>query len=576
MTREMCMATPEDQKPPIDYRSPVAKDPRYRQRHDIPWSQPLPRWPPTLAEEPLPAPAKPEPYRPKVGERVRLISSPCEGDFELLDKELEILDVRKPGEAYYLPRSHYACRAASVYPDRPLLVDIHRDAVWEPVAEKPEPPASEPSGKPGVKELFDLWWNRVGTSARVSPRCTFEGGFDTGRASLQAELEAERAAHEKTREDRSRILQNEAEQDEEIERLRAERDKYLAEVGRVTVAHEATKAELAESRALHEELTDRIEVELAEAIMGLVKERSESVQALSRLVDERAAHEVTKERKARPMPTMEDLGRAFFDKAQEIGVISETVNWEEAQLRGGHRSAEPYWFTLAKVALKLFGAQEEQDSGKEATDGKRNKHGRSVTETREHQHRNARPDGSADGNRRAGEGAECGPEVESEEPRDHEAGRGQHVGVRGSAPRIEQDSGSPSGQKSGVDLDSPAPPGGDSSSTMPDPLPAVLPANVRIRDTYVTTSPGKLGQSWHGIAGYYFDDDTFCPASEVDWSSVAPAQQPLDGMPTAWKERIELLEKERETVTLGAAACIETVRGLERRLAKLESQTFFK
>jgi hypothetical protein len=362
MTREMCMATPEDQKPPIDYRSPVAKDPRYRQRHDIPWSQPLPRWPPTLAEEPLPAPAKPEPYRPKVGERVRLISSPCEGDFELLDKELEILDVRKPGEAYYLPRSHYACRAASVYPDRPLLVDIHRDAVWEPVAEKPEPPASEPSGKPGVKELFDLWWNRVGTSARVSPRCTFEGGFDTGRASLQAELEAERAAHEKTREDRSRILQNEAEQDEEIERLRAERDKYLAEVGRVTVAHEATKAELAESRALHEELTDRIEVELAEAIMGLVKERSESVQALSRLVDERAAHEVTKERKARPMPTMEDLGRAFFDKAQEIGVISETVNWEEAQLRGGHRSAEPYWFTLAKVALRLFGAQEEQDS----------------------------------------------------------------------------------------------------------------------------------------------------------------------------------------------------------------------
>jgi hypothetical protein len=60
------------------------------------------------------------------------------------------------------------------------------------------------------------------------------------------------------------------------------------------------------------------------------------------------------------------------------------------------------------------------------------------------------------------------------------------------------------------------------------------------------------------------------------WRRVAPAQQPLDGMPTAWKERIELLEKERETVTLGAAACIETVRGLERRLAKLESQTFFK
>lgn len=289
-------------------------DPRFRQRHDIPWSQPLPLEPRTLADDPLavepcnawgcsrcnapgePTQEKPEPYKPKVGERVRLVSSPDEEDWHRVGREYEVLRVDASRPAFY-----WVCLG--------LGSGIHRDAVWapvpaaqEPTAEpaQPEAEASEPSDdeqsaylswcetqpaerKRGTRDAFTAGYNAGLNRGRVESDITeanceqqARGLFETWKAET---LERDRAAHAA-----------------EVERLCAERDGWREklpaicwrradEVERLRVEHD--EKQKAWSRLHHEydALVERLQSELAAA------------------------------RAERPMPTDEELARVLRESA---------------------------------------------------------------------------------------------------------------------------------------------------------------------------------------------------------------------------------------------------------------------
>lgn len=79
---------------------------------------------------PKPSPA----YKPKVGERARLVSSPDTDDHVLCGETLNIERIDKSCRSYYWRVR--MCDGPSGY--------VHCDAVWAPVKEQPEPPASGP------------------------------------------------------------------------------------------------------------------------------------------------------------------------------------------------------------------------------------------------------------------------------------------------------------------------------------------------------------------------------------------------------------------------------------------------
>jgi hypothetical protein len=338
MTRETRMATPEDQKPAIDYRPTIGAtlDPRYRQRHDIPWSQPLPLYPPTLAEEPLPEPRcafrewtsadeaiEDNPSDNGTGPRCPhtalwlscrpYVGAPtCEEHKCRCAKPIQKPDAAKPeppardhapvgpwrvgrklGRTVYLRD-----RLVGTF-DNPGLAQCAVNALNAlGIEPKSEPPASEPSGKPGVKELFDTWWERVGTSARVSPRCTFEGGFDVGWAARDAEV--------------------------------AELKRELIEE---RVALELVKKHCTEARS---------ELEAERAAHVIEAERLKEAGSGALDMADRLAEELQKARSARRLPTREAVIAALLGQADKLN------------------TSPP---ALADAVLALFGAQEEQDSG---------------------------------------------------------------------------------------------------------------------------------------------------------------------------------------------------------------------
>jgi hypothetical protein len=265
-------------------------------------------------------------YRPKVGDRVRLVASPeyrpgawpIGRVYELVSqKQVESSvwsEIREEGERVFCVLN----------------------ATFLPVAEKPEPPASEPSGKPGVNELFDLWWERVGTSARVSPRCTFEGGFDTGWASRDAEVaELKRELldlNKYGREQTTRSVEAEVEVAELRRKLADETRKAEMHWNAYCGVEARLKASQERERIIqhHRELACQ-ELEAERAAHGATKAEHDSW----RRVAERLQGELNDARKARPMPSREQIAALVRDFCGRSGDAANRI-------------------------LALFGAQEEQ------------------------------------------------------------------------------------------------------------------------------------------------------------------------------------------------------------------------
>jgi hypothetical protein len=259
------------------------------------------------AEETSVEEKKAEPYKPKVGDRVRLVSSPDDiTDSDKVGQTWAITGIRQgTGEHASDPSYHWRVRNELATWD----TFIHRDAVWEPVAEKPEPPASELSDG-ALEEIF---------LGFASIRLGYRALYDAGRAKAENEL---------VRLATGLIEAFEAECEPEADaddgdlpphkavdcafRLLDEKTARIAKLEAERAAHAATKAEF------------------DEVIRGLYA-RLREVHADAR--------------KARPMPTREAIGEALK---------------KHSALASGVKSSP--WLSYADAVLALFGAQEEQDS----------------------------------------------------------------------------------------------------------------------------------------------------------------------------------------------------------------------
>jgi hypothetical protein len=204
----------------IDYRPTIGAtlDPRYRQRHDIPWSQPLP-------------------------------------------------------------------------------------LVEEPVAEKPEPPASEPSDDELRNLAYSAAKDEVGREGRTTEEFAVaerRALYNAGRASRDAQVA----------ELKRELRELDTDSSERFQRVVEQRAAYSRELEAERTAHAATKAEL------------------DEVIRGLYA-RLREVHAEAR--------------KARSMPSAIDIEKAI--RGASNGFIS-----------------TPDMFAITGALQRLFGAQEEQDS----------------------------------------------------------------------------------------------------------------------------------------------------------------------------------------------------------------------
>jgi hypothetical protein len=260
------------------------------------------------AEETSVEEKKAEPYKPKVGDRVRLVSSPDDiTDSDKVGQTWAITGIRQgTGEHASDPSYHWRVRNELATWD----TFIHRDAVWEPVAEKPEPPASELSDG-ALEEIF---------LGFASIRLGYRALYDAGRAKAENEL---------VRLATGLIEAFEAECEPEADaddgdlpphkavdcafRLLDEKTARIAKLEAERAAHAATKAEL------------------DEVIRGLYA-RLREVHADAR--------------KARPMPSREAVSDAVFGSLP---------------IRFRSEVGEP----IVRSVWALFGAQEEQDSAPE-------------------------------------------------------------------------------------------------------------------------------------------------------------------------------------------------------------------
>jgi hypothetical protein len=272
---------------------------------------------------------RPEPYKPKVGDRVRLVASPCKMDAGLVGRELALTATHPEG-----PNAGY-WRAKPV--DESCDVRIHRDAVWEPVAEKPEPPASEPS-EPSEEEIEvqRLYSDALDANANLGQvrrhRAAQRALYEAGRASLHAELEAERTAHEVTKAGLAALLDAiGASEHSSINHPWSRAIQYL-ENERTAWSKQAHEAD-----ALRMRLRDELEAERT-AHAATKAELDEVIRGLySRL---REVH--AEARKARPMPSLETI-------AKTVGQHSHPFYWRDPEV-----------LAVARAVWALFGAQEEQ------------------------------------------------------------------------------------------------------------------------------------------------------------------------------------------------------------------------
>jgi hypothetical protein len=243
-----------------------------------------------------------EPYRPKVGERARLVSSPCKIDGGLVGRELALTATHPEG-----PDAGY-WRARPM--DEDYDVRIHRDSVWEPVAEKPEPPAPIPMV---LRHAFDDGYDagfEAGRASRDAQWSKQAHEADALRMRLRDELEAERDAHAATKAGLAALLDAiGASEHSSINHPWSRAIQYLENE---RAAHAATKAELDRVREGALDMADRL------------------------------AEELQKARSARRLPTREAVIAALLGQADKLN------------------TSPP---ALADAVLALFGAQEEQDSG---------------------------------------------------------------------------------------------------------------------------------------------------------------------------------------------------------------------
>lgn len=256
-------------------------------------------------------------YKPKVGERVRLLSSPDPRDSAAVGLTFTIRSACATHDpcAYWVTEERFPW--------------IHRDAVWEPVA------TQEPTAEPAQPEASDP----IATLRRYVDEVFRDEGVSCNQYQRTVEalgkVERDRAAHAATKENLRRVLLCEAEQDAEIERLRGERDKYCGELGRLTVAHAAE--------------VERLRGELAEA-----KTKADRLEALWITDARHLKAELSKARAERTMPSDEELAIVIWEATHGL-------KWGTPAAEARPYRKDPACYLLAARAAKaaLLGVRRE-------------------------------------------------------------------------------------------------------------------------------------------------------------------------------------------------------------------------